>query len=261
MRKTLVPSAYDFLSEQQKKLVDAYIDPANGFDQQIALEIAGYDKYSNTRSSKSPFKVVGVRRAIAEKLKPSFDREGITFEENFKYVASLAYGDVNELVEVLKVNCRYCNGRGHQYQWTEAEYKKELNKAIADFIAYKELPSSTTQDELEDLGMLPPSLEGGFDFDPYADPHPDCPECGGRGEDRLYIHPQFISHPLYAGAEVDKNGNIKINIRNQDNALKLLSQLAGFLVERVEVKEVVTADELAKRRKRAQERRMQREEK
>lgn len=255
MNKSLVPSAYDFLSPQQRKLVDAYIDPENGFDQMTALEKAGYNRFSMTKSSMNPFKHINVRRAISEKIRPSFDRQGITFEENFKFVASIAYGDANELVEVKRCNCRYCHGILNKYQWTEAEYLEKIEETANDFKKLKGITGVVTQSELEDMGFVPPSCDGGYGFDKWSEPDLACPNCHGHGVERVYIHPQYIFHPLYAGAEVDKNGNIKINMRNQDNAVKLLSQLAGFLVEKVEIKEVITADTLAKKRKRVAERR------
>lgn len=259
MKKSLVPSVYDFLTPQQKRLVDEYVNPENGFDQSIALQKAGYAPYTNTRSSSNPFKKINVRRAIAERIRPAFDRKGITFEENFKYVASIAYGDVNELVEVLRCNCRYCHGIMNKYQWTEAEYFEKLEQEVINFKKLKDIKGVITQGELEEMGFVPPNNDGGFGFDKYAEPDESCPNCQGHGVPETYIHPQFVSHPLYAGAEIDKNGNIKINIRNQDNALKLLSQLAGFLVEKVEIKEVVTADLLAEKRKRANERKAERD--
>lgn len=257
MIKSLVPSAYDFLSPQQKKLVDSYIDPANGFDQTEALVLAGYNRYSVTKSSMNPFKHINVRRAISEKIRPAFDRVGITFEENLKFVASIAFGDANELVEVRRCNCRYCHGVLNKYQWTEGEYLEKLEAEVREFKLMRKIHPSHVLDQpqLEELGFVAPACDGGYGFDKWNDPDEACPNCHGHGVERVYIHPQYISHPLYAGAEVDKNGNIKINMRSQDNAMKLVAQLSGFLVERVEIKEVVTADTLADKRKRATERR------
>lgn len=254
MNKSLVLSAYDFLSDQQKKLVDAYVDPENNFDQMDALEKAGYNRFSSTKSSMNPFKHINVRRAISEKIRPAFTRTGITFEENLKFVASIAYGDSNELVEVRRTNCRYCHGILNKYQWTESEYMNKLEEEMNKFKQLKDIKGVVSQSDLEEFGFVPPSCDGGFGFDKWNDPDETCIECNGHGIERIYIHPQYISHPLYAGAEVDKNGNIKINMRNQDHALKLVAQLSGFLVERVEIKEVVTADTLAEKRKRATER-------
>lgn len=255
MKKSLVPSAYDFLSKQQKKLVDAFVDPNNEFDQMSALENAGYDRYSATRSARNPFQNINVRRAISEKIKPTFDSQGITFEENFKFVSAIAYGDVNELVETKLCNCRYCHGIMHKYQWSESEYQNQLEEKVIEFKKIKNLEGLILdQSELEEMGFIPPACDGGFGFNKWESPDEMCTECHGHGVQHVYIHPQYLSHPLYAGAEVDKNGNIKINIRSQDNALKLVSQLAGFLVEKIEIKEVITADHLAEKRKRAQER-------
>ena len=254
MKKSLVPSPYDFLSPQQKKLVDAYVDPQNGFDQKLALEKAGYNRHSDTRSGMNPFRHSNVRRAISEKIKPVFDRTGITFEENLKYVASIAYGDPRELAETVKTNCRYCKGTLNKYQWTESEYYQKIEKEIEDFKRSKNITGVLNNDQLDELGFVPTSADGGFGFDKWGEPDLSCPDCHGNGIDRIYIHTQHITHPLYAGVKVDKNGNIEVMIRNQDHALKLLAQLSGFLVERVEIKEVVTADSLAEKRKRAIER-------
>ncbi len=129
----LVISAYDLLSEQQRKLVDAYLSDDVRLDQNKALEIAGYAKYAHKRSSQNPFKNPKVTRAINEKLSPLFNQAGITIERHLEYIASIAYADPRELVDVRRVNCRYCHGIGFNYQWTLAEYNDEVKRISKQF--------------------------------------------------------------------------------------------------------------------------------
>lgn len=58
--------------------------------------------------------------------------------------------------------CRYCWGIGHQYQWTEREYTRELNATL-------------------NAGRPAPDLQGGFGYSKKTEPNPGCPECEGEG--------------------------------------------------------------------------------
>lgn len=242
--RSLVVNPFDLLTAQQKILVTTYLETG---DKTKARKAAGL-QYSGM----DPFRAVNVRRALNHAMRPAFDKAGITFEKHFEYVCSIAYGDPKEISETVKVNCRHCHGVNHEYQWTEQEYKKELNKQIKDFKFARDIKDARiTQDRLEDEGFIPPALDGGFGFNPWAEPHESCPECGGQGEDKIYVHPDAASHPLFAGASYDKQGNIVIKYRDQDGMLKHVSELMGFLVHKVEVSRVDHATTIDKARKRA----------
>lgn len=255
---TLVQNAYDMCSDQQKKLIDAYLSDEVKFDAKKAMEIAGYAKYADKRSSQSPFKSPRVIRAINERLSPILDKSGITIDEHLKYVASIAYGDPRELVDVRRTNCRYCHGIGHNYQWTHAEYKALLDQKVSNFkkqFGDKVDSMTVTVEELVALGMELPDDSGGYGFDEWRDPNYECIECHGNGIAKVYIQESFMNHPLYAGAKVDKNGQIEILMKNQNDALKQISQLQGFIINKEEVEHTITAETLSVRRAKATARR------
>lgn len=127
--------------------------------------------------------------------------------------------DANEITQVRRVACRHCHGFGHAYQWTEAEYTKAVNDAI-------------------DAGREVPDGMGGFGFDRNAEPHPDCPECGGIGQEDVYVADTRKltgkARHLYAGVQKTKDG-IKVLTRDQDAALANISKYLGMNVERKEI--------------------------
>jgi phage terminase small subunit len=71
-----------------------------------------------------------------------------------------------------------------------------------------------------------------------ADPHPECPECGGHGIETPLIADTRKLKPsgrrLYAGVQKTKDG-LKVIMRDQDAALSNLSSYLGMKVERREI--------------------------
>ena len=39
----------------------------------------------------------------------------------------MATADPNELMRYMRVNCRFCWGIDHNYQWTVGEFKEQFN--------------------------------------------------------------------------------------------------------------------------------------
>lgn len=244
MEKSLVINPFDLLSDQQKKLVTVFLE--TGGDRAKAKKEAGLQY-----SGKDPFKAVNVRRAINHALRPAFDKAGITFDQHFQYVASIAYGDPSEISEVVKVNCRHCHGVDHRYQFTQGQYDKLMRDELKQFKKDLKLAPNTPYDEVLARGFVEPLIEGGMGFDPWGQPDAMCPECGGEGVDKIMIHPSATSHPLFAGVSYDKNGNMIVKFRNQDAALEHVSKLLGFLVDKTEVTVVDHAGKLDAARRRA----------
>ena len=83
-----------------------------------------------------------------------------------------------------------------------------------------------------------PDGMGGFGFDLNADPHPDCPECGGLGEELVHIADtrklKGSARRLYAGVKKTKDG-LQVITRDQDAALANISRYLGMLVDRKEI--------------------------
>lgn len=234
--KSLVINPFDLLTDQQKKLVTSFLESG---DKTKAKKDAGLQY-----SGKDPFRAVNVRRAINHAMRPAFDKAGITFEKHIEYVANIAYGDPSEIAEIVVVNCRYCHGVDHRYQFTEQQYDKMVRDEIKEFKKNMKLAPNTPYQELLDRGFVEPLIEGGTGFDQWREPDAMCPECGGEGERRIQIHPSAVNHPLFAGVSYDKNGNLIVKFRNQDAALEHLSKLMGFLVDKTEVTIVDHASKL-----------------
>lgn len=133
-------------------------------------------------------------------------------------IVNVLAADPRELTEVITASCRYCHGINHQYQRTLAEYEK------GKFIAMME---RKTFDPM-----------GGTGYNPYADPHPDCPECHGLGEtierikDVRELSPAAAA--LYMGAERTKNG-LKVNMRSKDAAREAAAKFLGMNKETLRV--------------------------
>lgn len=155
--------------------------------------------------------------------------------------AEIAFADPRELVEHVVECCRHCHGVDHRYQHTEAEMEQRKRAhalALAD--------ASSARRKV--LGDFDP--QGGIGWDPRRAPHPECPECHGRGVGRTIVHDTRHLSPaaraLYAGIKQTKSG---IEVLMQDQAVarerierhlgafekdnrqrsELAEQLAGFV--------------------------------
>lgn len=162
---------------------------------------------------------VKIQEAIEERKAELAAAAGLTVEKVLKLWLEIANADANDITQLRRVCCRHCHGFGHQYQWTEAEYTKAVNFAI-------------------DNGKECPDGMGGFGFNMNAEPHPDCPECGGLGQEYLHVEDtRKLKGParrLYAGVQRTKDG-LKVLMRDQDAALANLSKYLGMLVDKKEI--------------------------
>ncbi|WP_454889401.1 hypothetical protein [Serratia quinivorans] len=114
-------------------------------------------------------------------------------------------------MQFRRVNCRYCWGEDHKYQWRD--FDEQLNaekKAEAD-------------------NKLPPDLSGGIGFVSNDEPNPECPRCNGEGEGE--VHVTDTTHLigtdarwLYAGIKQTQHG-IQVMTADQDAARRNLIQL------------------------------------
>lgn len=134
--------------------------------------------------------------------------------------SALATVDVSELSRVEMRSCRYCHGYDHRYQWvSEEEWAMDVANAI-------------------ERGKEPKGCDGGFGFNPQVKPHPSCPHCHGEGYATVVLTDYRDLSPaarlLYDGAEVDKNGNIKVKHRDRDAMLVNAGKYLGMFKEQVE---------------------------
>lgn len=134
--------------------------------------------------------------------------------------SALATVDVNEIVRVEKQACRYCHGYDHRYQWSsDDEWAMEVAEAI-------------------DRGREPKPCDGGFGYDPHAKPHGECPSCHGDGVATVVLADYRDLSPaarlLYNGAKVDKDGHIKVELRDRDKLMEMAGKYLGMFKETIE---------------------------
>ena len=110
---------------------------------------------------------------------------------------SMATADVNDIMQFRRTCCRHCHGIGFGFQWKdEIEFERAIQQADAD--------------AGDDGVPVYPNDDGGYGYNEKADPHDDCPKCGGDG----YGHTHFNdtryltggARLLYAGVEQTKEG-------------------------------------------------------
>lgn len=190
--------------------------------QEVAVKAGVSPKTAHVYASRSlaDAKIIA---AIAERKQLLAERAAGTLDVDAVRVlrewAEIAIADPTQVVTVRRVNCRYCNGVNHEYQFTDAEYAKE------------------TADE---LGEDEPNLDrfiGGGGFHLLTDPHPDCPECAGEGVEDMHVADfrklKGAAKRLIAGVKMGKHG-IEVQFRDQDAALRNLAQYLGLLVNKNE---------------------------
>lgn len=170
-----------------------------------------------------------VMAAITMAKRRRATRLGIQAEEVLRRWVLAMRADINELSQLRIGACRYCWGHDHRYQFTAEELRRaQFNHAQAQL----KLPEHKRR-EFDDHGG------DGYDANrkPYSKANgqeEDCPECHGDGIQRvIYRDSRHLSEGaryLYQGVDVDKNGSIKLRIRDQGEIEKLVAQHLGILL-------------------------------
>lgn len=150
------------------------------------------------------------------------------------WYARMTY-DPAELTSWAVGACRHCHGEGFGYQWRPAEFMR----ALADAEAAKQ--------PLPDIG-------GGFGFDSRRPPHPDCPECDGKGVGRDNFADtsslSWVARAAFDGVKRTKEG-VEILMADKAVAAREFGKLSGFDVVQVklladDMPDAATLAELAK---------------
>lgn len=204
------------LNDRQQRFVQEYCKDFNAT--QAAIR-AGYSEKTAGQQAHELLKNIEIAARIEERKEEVAALAEIDAAWVLRQWKQIATADANELTQLRRVCCRYCHGFDHQYQWTEGEYARAVDKAVES-----EKPA--------------PDGMGGFGFDLNAEPHPDCPECGGLGEELVHIADtrklKGSARRLYAGVKKTKDG-LQVITRDQDAALANISRYLGMLVDRKEI--------------------------
>ncbi|HAV3526697.1 terminase small subunit [Acinetobacter baumannii] len=204
------------LRGKQQRFVDEYLIDRNAT--QAAIR-AGYSAKTAYSIGEQNLKKLEVKKAIEESEKELAERNKITQDKVLNRLWEMATADPNELMRYMRVNCRFCWGIDHNYQWTVGEFKRAIQHA-------------------HDTNAPEPKCEGGLDFDRLKAPNPDCPECRGEGVGYTYIadttRVSDQAKLLYAGIKESQHG-IEIKMNDQVAALIKAGQHIGMFKDRVEL--------------------------
>lgn len=194
-------------SAQQREAiyVAEYVKDGNG---SRAAVCAGYSPHSARYASRDLLARPDIRDAIDKLAAEKVEKVGLEVEQIMHDLNDMARADANELIQLRRGACRYCHGLGHRYHRTP----REREEALADFEEMKRklLREAETEVEKEAIKRAPFDEAGGVGYDPRKDPHRDCPECFGDGEQRIVAMDTRDLSPaarkLYAGVKVTKEG-------------------------------------------------------
>lgn len=152
-----------------------------------------------------------VRREVEKVRAATIEKVQLSTVQVIEDIANVLNADPRELIETRVESCRFCHGEGHRYQYTLNEWRNAEFKA--DATGKRANP------------------QGGIGFNPHRDPHPDCPECFGKGnviedlKDTRFLSP--AAQALYIGVERTKSG-LKINMRSKDAAREAAAKWLGM---------------------------------
>ncbi|WP_262034519.1 terminase small subunit [Acinetobacter baumannii] len=206
------------LSGKQQRFVDEYLIDRNGAQAYIR---AGYKVKNEDVAAVMASRLLRidkVKEAIEKGEKRACRTQQDHSRQSAKSPLEMATADPNELIRYVRVNCRYCWGVDHYYQWTKGEYHNACYNALVN-----QKPK--------------PDCDGGFGFNKTRAPNPECPECQGEGNgyvtvaDTTRVSEQ--AKMLYAGIKESQHG-IEIKMNDQVAALIKAGQHIGMFKERVE---------------------------
>ena len=200
------------ISEQQGVFVVEYLKTK---DKYAAYKAAGYrcEGDSWQRAARRLYRNVPVYRAIRDGLAAYRRRYRADLDELVDQLVAIINADPNDVAQYRRVNCRYCWGESHKYQWCDLdEQLRAERKAEAD-------------------NKPPPDLSGGIGFVSNDDPNTECPRCHGEGIGETFF-PDSRDHEgnarvLFAGVKETKVG-IEILTEDKRAARAQLIQLMNM---------------------------------
>ncbi len=203
------------LSIQEWQFVAEYMIDAKPGE---AIKRAGYVGDFAREEGARLLRLARVRREIDKIQKECQARLQLNTNVVISDILNVLTADPRELYNIRHAACRYCYGEDHLYQRTIGEYRRDEFEANAK------------------VKWFDP--QGGPGFNPTKDPHPDCPECFGKGElveeikDLRELTPEQVA--LYVGGERTRNG-LKLVMRSKDAAREAAARYLGMNKETVNV--------------------------
>ncbi|EMG9443693.1 terminase small subunit, partial [Escherichia coli] len=177
-----------------------------------AYRLAGYKGEGNTAYSSASrmLRNARVSRYVHHLRNERQKRYSAELDDVITQLVAIINADPNEIAQYRRVNCRYCWGENHKYQWRDLEEQIRAEK------------------KSESENKPPPDLSGGIGFVDNADPNPDCPRCNGEGKGEVFFADtrdlEGDARYLLQGVKLGKFG-IEITTADKDAARRELARL------------------------------------
>lgn len=205
-----LPAPEDFgLSDQQMIFAQHVVE---GKTRVEAYRLAGYTGTGNAAyvTASQLLRNPKVSRYVHHLRNERQRRYAAELDDVIGQLTAIINADPNEISQYRRVNCRYCWGVEHKYQWRDiAEQLAAERKAEAD-------------------GAHPPDTSGGIGFVDNGDPNPECPRCNGEGVGEPFFADtrdlEGDARYLLQGVKLGKFG-IEILTADKDSARKELARL------------------------------------
>jgi phage terminase small subunit len=206
------------LTPKQQRFVDEYLIDLNATQSAIR---AGYSPKSAGRFAQELLIKTHIAQAIEQAKAERSERTKITQDDVLKMWHDLATVDYNEISQLLNVNCRYCWGIDHEYQYTPKEWQRVCESAD------------------KEQASRPPF--GGDDFNHKRAPNPNCPEYGGLGNATIHLHDTDRLSPqaklAYQGAKAGKFG-IEVLTTDRMKALDNIARHLGMFNDKLQMEQL-----------------------
>ncbi|TOY97552.1 terminase small subunit [Escherichia coli] len=197
------------ISDQQAKFAEHVV---NGESRTEAYRKSGYAGEGAVAwaAASRLLRNVKVSRYVHHLRNERQKRYAAELDDVIGQLTAIINADPNEISQYRRVNCRYCWGSDHKYQWRDiAEQLSAERKAESD-------------------GAAPPDTSGGIGFVDNADPNPECPRCNGEGVGEPFFADtrdlEGDARYLLQGVKLGKFG-IEILTADKDSARKELARL------------------------------------
>lgn len=141
--------------------------------------------------------------------------------------------DRNDIVQVRRVCCRCCWSPNGEPMFTPAEQAgRRKDHQLKLDIMLARLPDTAGAKQIAALTAAMTFDEmGGTGYDQRRAINPDCPECFGDGQERVFIPDTRNLSPaaraIYEGAKVTKDG-IEVRMSSRADALAQLAKAYGL---------------------------------
>lgn len=235
------------LTIKQDAFVMAYLETGNASEAyRRAYDVGNMKPNTIHNRARELLRHQAVSGRLEEMRDASMNRATIDRAGVLSLITEIATASACDLSEVQVRCCRHCWGVAHAYQWKNAaEFGFKMAESLD--VTAREMRQWERDRDLGSQRPMPdphpvPTDEGGYGFDVFAGPNPECPQCLGEGHVHTVIKDtrklKGAAKRLYAGFKQTKDG-IEIKTRSQDAALALLAKEYGIAKDPVQPGAVV----------------------